>query len=41
MLERRPRLLPQPAYDEEPPRDRNSVESITMVNIEYLEKQEN
>jgi hypothetical protein len=36
--ERRLRLLlPQPAYDEEPPRERNSVESITPVNIEYLE----
>jgi hypothetical protein len=40
MLERRLRLLPQPACDEEPPRDRNSVESIAPVNIEYLEKQE-
>jgi hypothetical protein len=41
MLEHRLRLLPQPAYDEEPPRDLNFVESITPVNIEYLEKQEN
>jgi hypothetical protein len=32
-------LLPQPACDEEPPRERNDVESITPVNIEYLEKQ--
>jgi hypothetical protein len=40
--ERRLRLLlPQPAYDEELPRERNFVESITPVNIEYLEKQEN
>ena len=40
--ERRLRLLlPQPACDEEPPRERNSVESITPVNIEYLEEQEN
>jgi hypothetical protein len=39
--ERRLRLLPQPAYDEEPPRERNSVESMTPVNIEYVEKQEN
>jgi hypothetical protein len=40
--ERRLRLLlPQPACDEEPPRERNFVESITPVNIEYLEKQEN
>jgi hypothetical protein len=38
MLERRLRLLPQPAYDEEPPREHNSVELITPVNIEYLEK---
>jgi hypothetical protein len=38
MFERRLWLLPQPAYDEEPPRDRNSVELITPVNIEYLEK---
>jgi hypothetical protein len=36
MLECRLRLLTQPACDEEPPRDRNSVESITLVNIEYL-----
>jgi hypothetical protein len=41
MLERRLRLPPQPACDEEPPRDRNSVKSTTPVNIEYLEKQEN
>jgi hypothetical protein len=34
-------LLPQPACDEEPQRERNSIESITPVNIEYLEKQEN
>jgi hypothetical protein len=39
--ERRLRLLPQPACDEEPSRERNSVESITPVNIEYLKKQEN
>jgi hypothetical protein len=39
MLERRLRLLPQPACDEESPRERNSVKSITPVNIEYLEKQ--
>jgi hypothetical protein len=38
MLERRLRLLPQLAYDGEPPRDRNSVESITPVNIEYFKK---
>jgi hypothetical protein len=38
MLKRQLWLLPQPAYDEEPPRDSNSVESITPVNIEYLEK---
>jgi hypothetical protein len=41
MLKRRLRLLPQLACDEEPPRHRNSIESITPVNIEYLEKQEN
>jgi hypothetical protein len=36
--ERRLRLLlPQPACDEEPPQERNYVESITPVNIEYLE----
>jgi hypothetical protein len=40
--ERRLRLLlPQPACDEEPPQERNSVELITLVNKEYLEKQEN
>jgi hypothetical protein len=38
MLERRLWLLPQLACDEEPPQDCNSVESITPVNIEYLEK---
>jgi hypothetical protein len=41
MLEHRLRLLQQPACDEEPPQDRNSVESITPVNMEYIEKQEN
>jgi hypothetical protein len=36
--ERRLRLLlPQPVCDEEPPRERNSVVSITPVKIEYLE----
>jgi hypothetical protein len=38
MLKRQLRLLPQPTYDEEPPQDSNFVESITPVNIEYLEK---
>jgi hypothetical protein len=37
MLKRQLRLLPQPAYDEEPPIDRNSVELITPVNIKYIE----
>jgi hypothetical protein len=41
MLERRLWLPPQPACDEEPPRDRKFVKSTTPVNIEYLEKQEN
>jgi hypothetical protein len=37
MLQCRLRLLPQPICDEGPPRDRNFIESIILVNIEYLE----